>query len=115
MSMKLKNKINNKQARIAVIGLGYVGLPLALAFAEKGFKVLGIDTDVQRIERIRSLKSYITDVPSALIAKVIRKEVFNVSTDFNLLSQVDVVIICVPTPLKRKYTPDISYILSDRQ
>ena len=87
-------------------------LPLALAFAQKGFKVLGIDTDAQRVERIKSLKSYITDVPSSLIARVIRKKVFSVSTDFNLLSQVDVVIICVPTPLKRKYTPDISYIVS---
>src|SRR5258708_2694758 len=112
MSLKLKNKINKKQARVAVIGLGYVGLPLALAFAEKGFKVLGIDTDSQRIERIRSLKSYITDVPSSLIAQVIGKKLFNVSTDFNLLADVDIVIICVPTPLKRKYTPDISYILS---
>jgi UDP-N-acetyl-D-glucosamine dehydrogenase len=112
MSIKLKNKINNKQARIAVIGLGYVGLPLALAFAEKGFKVLGIDTDVPRIERIKALKSYITDVPSSLIAKVVGKKLFNASTDFNLLADIDVVIICVPTPLKRKYTPDISYILS---
>jgi len=112
MSIKLKNKIAKKQARIAVIGLGYVGLPLALAFANKGFKVLGIDTDAPRVERIRNLQSYITDVPSSLIARVIRKKAFSASTDFNLLAQVDVVIICVPTPLKRKYTPDISYILS---
>ena len=76
MSIKLKNKIKAKKARIAVIGLGYVGLPLALAFAEKGFKVLGIDTDKNRVERIQSLKSYITDVSSALIAKVINKGVF---------------------------------------
>ncbi len=112
MSIKLKNKIVNKQARIVVIGLGYVGLPLALAFAQKGFKVLGIDTDEHRVDRIKSLKSYITDVPSSLIARVMGKKTFDVSTDFNLLSQVDVVIICVPTPLKRKYTPDISYIVS---
>jgi len=112
MSRELKNKINNKQARVAVIGLGYVGLPLAVAFAQKGFNVLGIDTDAQRIGRIKSLKSYITDVSSAHIARVVRKKVFNVSTDFNLLAHVDVVIICVPTPLKRKYTPDISYIVS---
>ena len=111
-SSVIKNKIINKKARIAVIGLGYVGLPLALAFAEKGFKVLGIDTDAQRVARIKNLESYITDVSSALIARVIRQGFFDVSTDFNLLSQVDVVIICVPTPLKRKYTPDISYILS---
>jgi UDP-N-acetyl-D-glucosamine dehydrogenase len=112
MSIKLKNKISKKEARVAVIGLGYVGLPLALAFAQKGFKVLGIDTDAKRIERIKSLKSYITDVPSTLIARMVRNKFFNVSTDFNLLAHVDVVIICVPTPLKRKYTPDISYILS---
>ena len=112
MSIKLKNKINTKKARIAVIGLGYVGLPLALAFAEKGFKVLGIDTDAKKIDRIKALESYITDVSSALIARVIRKKTFDVSTDFNLLAQVDVVIICVPTPIKRRYTPDISYILS---
>ena len=112
MSIKLKNKINNKQARIAVIGLGYVGLPLALAFAQKGFRVLGIDTDAQRIARIKSLQSYITDVSSKLIARLVGNKTFNVSTDFNLLSEVDVVIICVPTPLKRKYTPDISYIVS---
>jgi UDP-N-acetyl-D-glucosamine dehydrogenase len=112
MSIKLKNKINNKQARVAVIGLGYVGLPLAAAFAQKGFNVLGVDTDVQRVERIRNLKSYITDVPSACIGRIIRRKVFSVSTDFNLLRQADVIIICVPTPLKRKYTPDISFIVS---
>ncbi len=112
MSIKLKNKIINKKAGIAVIGLGYVGLPLALAFAQKGFKVTGIDTDSQRVERIKNLESYITDVPNALLARVMGKKTFTVSTDFNLLRQVDVVIICVPTPLKRKYTPDISYIIS---
>jgi UDP-N-acetyl-D-glucosamine dehydrogenase len=112
MSIKLKNKIINKKAHIAVIGQGYVGLPLALAFAQKGFKVLGIDTDTQRVERIKKLESYITDVPSSQIARLVGKKLFDASTDFNLLSQVDVVIICVPTPLKRKYTPDISYILS---
>jgi len=112
MSIKLKNKISKKQARIAVIGLGYVGLPLALAFAQKGFKVSGIDTDAQRVGRINNLESYITDVPGSLIARMVRTKAFNASVDFNLLAEVDVVIICVPTPLKRKYTPDISYIVS---
>lgn len=97
---------------MAVIGLGYVGLPLAVAFAEKGFKVSGIDTDAQRVERIRHAKSYVTDVSNALIARLIRRKIFNVTTDFELLRQADVVIICVPTPLKRKYTPDISFIVS---
>jgi len=112
MSQRLKNKIITKEARIAVIGLGYVGLPLATAFAQKGFNVLGIDTDAQRVSRIKDLKSYITDVPSVLLKRVITSKKFDVSTDFSLLKQVDVVIICVPTPLKRKYTPDISFILS---
>jgi UDP-N-acetyl-D-glucosamine dehydrogenase len=112
MSIKLKNKIIQRKARIAVIGLGYVGLPLAMAFAQKGFKVWGIDTDADRVERIRARKSYITDVPSRSIAQAMDKNVFEATTDFNLLSQADVVIICVPTPLKRRYTPDISFIVS---
>ena len=95
-----------------MIGLGYVGLPLAIAFAQKGFKVLGVDTDEQRVERIKGLKSYITDVPSKVIARVVGNKSLVASTNFDLLSEVDVVIICVPTPLKRKYTPDISYIVS---
>ena len=112
MSIGLKNKIINKKARIAVIGLGYVGLPLAVAFAEKGFKVLGIDTDSHRIERIQNLKSYNADVSNATLDKIISRDLFAVSLDFNLLDQADIVIICVPTPLKRKYTPDISFIFS---
>ena len=112
MSKKLKARIMNKQARIAVIGLGYVGLPLAVAFAQKGFKVLGIDTDTNRIKRIQNLKSYNADVSNASISRIIRQKLFSVSTDYNLLDEADVAIICVPTPLKRKYTPDISFILS---
>jgi UDP-N-acetyl-D-glucosamine dehydrogenase len=112
MSIKLKNKIINKKADIAVIGLGYVGLPLALAFAQKGFKVTGIDTDEHRVGRIKKLESYITDVPSSLIARLVGRKNFDATTDFNFLKHADVVIICVPTPLKRKYTPDISYIVS---
>ena len=112
MSITLKNKIINKKARIAVIGLGYVGLPLAVAFAQKGFRVLGIDTDAHRIGRIQNLESYNADVSNACISRITRQKVFSVSMDFSLLKDVDVVIICVPTPLKRKYTPDISFIVS---
>ncbi|MDE2027863.1 MAG: nucleotide sugar dehydrogenase [Candidatus Omnitrophica bacterium] len=112
MSTKLKNKILQQKARVAVIGLGYVGLPLALAFAEKGFKVWGIDTDQDRVSRIQAKKSYITDVPSSFMARLVDKKTFEATTDFDALAQADVVIICVPTPLKRKYTPDISYIVS---
>ncbi len=92
MSLILRNKIVNKDACVGVIGLGYVGLPLAMAFAQKGFKVLGIDTDTQRVERIRQLKSYIADVPNAAIGQVMRREKLLVSTDFDLLGRADVVI-----------------------
>jgi UDP-N-acetyl-D-glucosamine dehydrogenase len=111
MSKKLKNKIIHQKARIAVIGLGYVGLPLAVAFAEKGFKVLGIDTNADRIGRIENLKSYNTDVSNACLARITRRKLFSVSVDFSLLEKADIAIICVPTPLKRKYTPDISFIV----
>lgn len=112
MSLKLRNKIIKRTASVAVIGQGYVGLPLALAFAEKGFKVTGIDTDEDRVGHIRKLESYITDVPSSQIAREVKRKTFEATTDFDRLRQADVVIICVPTPLKRKYTPDISYIVS---
>jgi len=112
MAKQLKSKIISKKARVAVIGLGYVGLPLAVAFAQKGFKVLGIDTDAHRIDRIQNLKSYNADVSNATLSRIIRQGCFEVSLDFNLLEQADVVIICVPTPLKRRYTPDISFIVS---
>ncbi|HBR14467.1 MAG TPA: UDP-N-acetyl-D-glucosamine dehydrogenase [Candidatus Omnitrophica bacterium] len=112
MSLALKRKILEKKARIAVIGLGYVGLPLAVNFAKAGFKVFGVDTDTDRIEKIRQKKSYILDVPQADIVRVVQQGTFEAMTEFEILKTVDVIIICVPTPLKRKYTPDITYILS---
>jgi len=112
MPDSLHSRISKKTAKIALIGLGYVGLPLAVSFAQKGFKVLGVDTNETRVDRIRNLESYIADVTNRDIGQVIKRGFFSVSTDFALLSQADVIIICVPTPLKRKYTPDVSYILS---
>ena len=108
----LKRKINFKKANVTVIGLGYVGLPLAISFAQKGFKVFGIDVNTRRIERLRNCESYITDVKNKDFAQLIHSGRLSVSTDFNALSNSDAVIICVPTPIKRKYTPDISYMLS---
>jgi UDP-N-acetyl-D-glucosamine dehydrogenase len=105
-------KIKNKDIKIAVVGLGYVGLPLAMEFAKKGISCLGIDVDKDRIEKIRQKVSYITDVPTAELRKVILKKKFSAELDFRSLKNCDVVLICVPTPLKRKYHPDISYIKS---
>jgi len=112
MSRLLKTKIIKKQAKVAVIGMGYVGLPLAVNFAKAGFKVWGLDKDRDRVEKINNKDSYILDVSSRDIARVIGNGCFQAGTDFKVLSEMDVFIICVPTPLKRKYTPDITYILS---
>ena len=107
----LEDKIRKRKAALAVVGLGYVGLPLALNFAKKGFKVYGLDKDADRIHRLQKNESYILDVASRDIQRAKRRALFYPSTDFKFLQKSDVVIICVPTPLKRKYTPDISYIL----
>jgi len=105
-----KRRVLKKEIRIAVVGLGYVGLPLALEFAKKGFRVIGIDLDRDRIRHIRKYESYITDVPPQELRKVVSSARFSASGDFSLLSTCQVIIICVPTPLKRRYIPNISYI-----
>jgi UDP-N-acetyl-D-glucosamine dehydrogenase len=107
-----KKRVLRKQIKIAVVGLGYVGLPLALEFAKKGFSVLGIDTDKDRIGNLKKKKSYISDITDAQLRKVVLGGKFRAASDFKLLSQADVILICVPTPLKRKYLPDISFIQS---
>ncbi|MBM3246049.1 MAG: nucleotide sugar dehydrogenase [Candidatus Omnitrophica bacterium] len=106
----LKEKISRKYARIAVVGLGYVGLPLALEFARKGFSVLGIEIDRDRLSHLKKRESYISDISSRQLRAVLKMGRFSATADFGALSNIDVVIICVPTPLKRKYHPNISYI-----
>jgi len=103
-------RVEKRETRIAVVGLGYVGLPLALEFAKRGFLVLGIDVDKDRLAHIRKKESYITDVTSEELKSAIDSAKFSAADNFKLLRQIDVVIVCVPTPLKRKYYPDISYI-----
>lgn len=105
-----KNRIRNKDINIAVIGLGYVGLPLAVEFAKKGFSVIGVELDKDRVSKIRQMRSYILDVPTSELKKVIKNGKFCVSEDFKSLQHADAILICVPTPLKRKYNPDISFI-----
>src|SRR3989338_265853 len=106
----LENKIRNKAAKVAVVGLGYVGLPLAVNFAKKGFDVHGLDKDNDRVNKLKKKESYILDISSDEVKNVIESGRFHVTTDFEVLKSMDAIIICVPTPLKRKYTPDISYI-----
>ena len=107
---EFKKRVSRKDIKIAIVGLGYVGLPLAIAFAKQGFSVLGIDVDKNRIVRIKRKESYISDVSSGDLKEVILRKKLSAEDNFRSLNIVDVVLICVPTPLKRKYHPDISFI-----
>jgi len=97
--------------KIAIVGLGYVGLPLCLQFARRGVPVLGLDIDPAKVKRINRGASYIKHIPAADIARQVRAGKFSASTDFARVGEVAAVIICVPTPLKKNRQPDISYIL----
>lgn len=112
MTSQLQKKINNKSAKVAVIGLGYVGLPLAVNFAKAGYTTFGVDKDVDRVKRLLNKDNYIRDVANKDVFSVISKRKFLPGTDFSVLNQADAIIICVPTPLKSKYTPDPSFIVS---
>lgn len=108
---EFQNRIKKKQIKIAVVGLGYVGLPLAIEFAKKGFEVVGLETDKDRLNRIRKKESYISDVPGTELREALKNARFCATNDFNVLKKIDCIIICVPTPLKRKYQPNITYIV----
>ena len=112
MKNELINLITNKQAHVGVIGLGYVGLPLLVEFASKGFKAIGFEVDESKAEQINAGTSYIGDVPSRRVQEAVDAERLQATTDFNHLSECDAIIICVPTPLRKTKEPDISYILA---
>jgi len=107
---EFQRKVYRKEIKIAVVGLGYVGLPLAIEFAKKGFSVVGLELDKNRLKHIKEKESYITDIPTKELRRVLAKKKFKATGDFGALKNADVVLICVPTPLKRKYHPNISYI-----
>ncbi|MBI4313374.1 MAG: nucleotide sugar dehydrogenase [Candidatus Omnitrophica bacterium] len=104
--------IRKRRARVAVIGLGYVGLPLAVRFAEAGFKVTGYDLDPRRIGDLRRGKCYIPDVPAAAIRALLKAGRLSVTGRGEPLSQAQVIVICVPTPLQKSREPDLSFICS---
>jgi UDP-N-acetyl-D-glucosamine dehydrogenase len=108
----LKNKIAARTAKVGVIGLGYVGLPLAVEFAKAGFTVTGFDLDLKKIEAINSGISYIPDVPTGDVAELQKAGKLTAMEGFSGLKEMDTVTICVPTPLKKTKDPDISYIVS---
>jgi UDP-N-acetyl-D-glucosamine dehydrogenase len=108
----LKIKLENRNATAAVIGLGYVGLPLAMEIVAAGFKVIGMDLDAHKIASLQQGKSYIPDVAETTVAEAVRQARFLPTSDFSPLSEADTVSICVPTPLSKSRDPDISFILS---
>lgn len=112
MSAELLSKIIERRAVVGVIGLGYVGLPLAVEFARGGFTVIGFEVDESRIEVINQGRSYIPDVKTEMLATLVERKKFSATLDFSELQKTDVVIICVPTPLRKTKEPDISYILA---
>ncbi|MBI4169627.1 MAG: nucleotide sugar dehydrogenase [Acidobacteria bacterium] len=109
---RLAARLRSGQATVAVIGLGYVGLPLACEFAGAGLAVHGIDTDEGRVRRVRDGESYVQDVPGETVRRLTRDGKLRSSTDFSVLSRADAAVICVPTPLRKTRDPDISCIVS---
>jgi len=108
--MTLERKLNERTARAAVIGLGYVGLPQALAMAQAGFRTTGLDVDANRVATLKAGRSHIEDVSPAQLRRLLRARRFEASTDFGALTAADVITICVPTPLSKTKDPDVSYI-----
>lgn len=116
MQSNLISKLKDHSAVIGIAGLGYVGLPLAVAFAEQGFSVIGIDTDRRKIQALSTGKSYIRDVPSSRLAPLMAATPqaghIMVSDDYGAIPQCDAVLICVPTPLNKTRDPDVRFLIS---
>src|SRR4030043_532017 len=111
--LKLKQKLNNKSAKIGIVGLGYVGLPLAVAFSEAGFKVLGFDIQQKRVNSINQGKSYIADVASEHLKTVVSNNLLQATTEQDRLRETDVICICVPTPLTKTKDPDLYHVIHE--
>jgi UDP-N-acetyl-D-glucosamine dehydrogenase len=111
MTPEIIERIRTKQAAIGVIGLGYVGLPLAVEFARQGFHVTGFDVDAGKTSQINAGRSHIPDVPESDLADVVASGRLRATTDVTLLAEMDVADICVPTPLRKTRDPDLSYVV----
>jgi UDP-N-acetyl-D-glucosamine dehydrogenase len=109
--VNLKDKIRNRSARVGVIGLGYVGLPLAVEFAKSGFDVTGFDVDESKVEQINAGRSYILDVKTEDVKSTVNAGRLRATANMSHLSEMDVIDICVPTPLRKTKDPDLSYVV----
>ena len=109
---QLIDKLSNKTAKIGIIGLGYVGLPLAVAFAEVGFEVIGLDLSTDKVSTLNNAQSYIPDIPTAQLGPLVKAGKLRATTSYADLREVDAVSICVPTPLTKTKDPDMSFVIS---
>ncbi|MBM3297602.1 MAG: hypothetical protein FJY83_08385, partial [Candidatus Aminicenantes bacterium] len=111
LAAKLEEKIRNKTARVGVIGLGYVGLPLVKAFLQAGFRVTGFDIDRRKIEMLMRGRSYIRHISASELKRFLSLRLFSATDDFRRMRSMEAVIICVPTPLDNHRNPDLSFVL----
>lgn len=111
MSELLKEKIKTRKAKIGIIGLGYVGLPLAVEYARKGYQTLGIDADINKVKLIHQKKNYIRDILNKDFLFVVNNHFFKASSSYDKISELDIIFICVQTPITKNKTPDISHIM----
>ena len=108
--MNLKNKIENREAQVGVIGLGYVGLPLAMEFVRAGFHVTGIDVDQEKVKKLNRGENYIQDIKDESVKNAVEMNQLSATSDFSVIQNLDAISICVPTPLNKQKNPDISFI-----
>ena len=114
-ALTLAGKIRDKRAHVGVVGLGYVGLPLAVEFARAGFHVTGIDLSAEKVARVNAGDSYIGDIPSSVLAPLVQSGHLRATTGFEVVAELDTINICVPTPLRKTKDPDMSFIVSSCQ
>lgn len=108
---RILSRIASREARIGIVGLGYVGLPLAVAFAQEGFTVIGVDVDAVKVAALNRGESYVEDISSIVLEPLVNEGLIRATTDYADLAETDAVSICVPTPLRKTKDPDISYII----
>jgi len=111
----IDEKIRSRSAKVGVVGLGYVGLPLAVAFSEAGFRVFGLDVQQKRVDLVNQGKSYIADVSKARLSSALANNLLEATTDQSRLGEIDAICVCVPTPLTKTKDPELSYVISESE
>ena len=108
---RLLDRIENRTAHVSVVGLGYVGLPLAVEFGQAGYRVTGVDISARKVDELNAGRSYIQDVPTRKVAELVQAGLLRATTEYSALAEVDAISICVPTPLRKTRDPDMSFII----